>query len=262
MGSIDLPTSVVLEEGSFFKRYKEGVHLFWKDLGEFFINKDTFVLQSVKALACEEVVFECVQNSLPTSVVHWFSGETTLHGTAVRYEGKNIAFIGDSVFGKSTIAHYFLMKGAKLLAEDDLRYHKQMGTFEQFQQPYQKLWKHTYDELGSPFKLIAPLSSEIEKYVVEVPVENGDGFRLDAIFSLGVGNEVLIKELSFTEALLHMVKFSKCEKVVGDGFHKENFIRVQPIAKSVPCFHLERPKGLEYMNDAFTHIVEKLNPNA
>ena len=253
------PDSPILEKGAFFHRYAEGIYLFWNGIGAFYIEAATGTVSGYREPQCPEPVYLTTLNSLPASLSHWFSGAPVMHGTAVRYMGKNIALIGDSGFGKSTLSHYLIMSGAELLAEDDLRFDPKRKAFQASALPYQKLWKETWHALHSPFALSHRIVPGLDKFLVEVPLyRNGKWFSVDAAFILSIGEKPGIRPMSFAHAMMNLQAFSKGGRAVGPDFERENFRRLHTIIPYIPVLELQRPKGLEYLSETAQLIEQHL----
>ena len=90
----------------------------WDGLGEFLVSSDG------RRLACrmfdgamsESFQVYLVQRALSFALLK--RGFEPLHATAVVVDGQSIAFIGNSGFGKSSLAACFLNQGHKLLTDD------------------------------------------------------------------------------------------------------------------------------------------------
>ncbi len=73
-----------------------------------------------------------------------------LHGSALEFEGKAIAIVGDSGAGKSTTASALMKEGFKLMSDDviALALTEEMNIMVNPAYPQQKLWKDSIETLG------------------------------------------------------------------------------------------------------------------
>src|SRR5688572_8460561 len=102
-------------------------YLRWRDLFEFLISPDG---RSVACRPLERPSFETLQTYLLGQVLSFAllkQGIEPLHATAIVVDGKAIALLGESSFGKSTLAAACLRAGATLLTDDVLVIRRHCG---------------------------------------------------------------------------------------------------------------------------------------
>ncbi|MGH7782080.1 MAG: hypothetical protein ACREQR_19865 [Candidatus Binataceae bacterium] len=90
----------------------------WKRLGEFLVSSDGRLVYCRKFRGAHSESFQVylLQRALSFALVKL--GLEPLHATAVIVDGNAIAFLGDSGFGKSSLAACFLAQGHELLTDD------------------------------------------------------------------------------------------------------------------------------------------------
>jgi hypothetical protein len=99
-----------LQDGSSYAR--------WQGVGEFLVPPDgkTIVCRQFDAASAESFYVYLLGQALSFALVK--QGLEPLHATAIVVEGGAIVFLGDSGFGKSTLAACFLRMGYRLLTDD------------------------------------------------------------------------------------------------------------------------------------------------
>ena len=90
----------------------------WRDLGEFLVSTDGGRIWWRRAPGAHHESFQVYLLGQALSFALVKGGLEPLHGTAIVHEGQAIALVGDSGYGKSTLAAGFLGAGCTLLTDD------------------------------------------------------------------------------------------------------------------------------------------------
>lgn len=102
-----------------YRQYADGSHYVrWDGVGEFMVSPTG---SDIALHTCDTAPWETVQSYLLTQALSFAvlnAGHEPLHATAVMVEGRTVAFLGDSGWGKSTIAAACLRAGHQLLTDD------------------------------------------------------------------------------------------------------------------------------------------------
>lgn len=104
-----------LPEGS---KYAGSYYVCWRDLGQFLVSPDGGVVQYHRAPQAPLESFQVYLLNQAISFALVQQGLEPLHATTVIVGGEAIALLGDSGFGKSTLAAAFLRAGHRLLTDD------------------------------------------------------------------------------------------------------------------------------------------------
>lgn len=105
------------KESNFFtKTTFDSVFYFKKNIGLFFIKKDSIKIKP----DCKDfdADFSRVMLGLPFGYLLMLNSKLTFHASAVMRNDKAVIFMGKSGMGKSTIAYDLLLKNFKLITED------------------------------------------------------------------------------------------------------------------------------------------------
>jgi hypothetical protein len=142
-------------------------------------------------------------------------GFEPIHGTAVEADGEAIVFLGDSGFGKSTLAASFLSIGHRMLTDDLLILRQSEGRVFAYPGPPRiKVFLDTAGRFLRGAADSAPMNLDTEKLIVplesrevcSVPVPIRATFALvpprDAVFE----KHVRVEPISGSEAFLELVK--------------------------------------------------------
>jgi len=187
-----------------------------------------------------------------------------IHGGAIRYKEKVIAFPGISGAGKSTIITAMSLKGAELISDDLLLFSfddnsiKLVPSF-----PYVKLWEDSlkYLKIQNKDKLIK-VRKEIGKYyyrinnfskttvnldyIIYITLHNKEKYNIEEIY--GKNKFTLIKEMTY---IFHNVK--------NTGILMSNFKICSMIASKIPIYVLTRPTEKSDLNEIIELIEKTLN---
>jgi hypothetical protein len=95
-------------------------YMHWKDLGEFLVSSDgrQITCRKFPEAAMESFQVYLLGQALAFALVK--QGFEPLHATTLEIKGRAVAFLGDSGFGKSSLAACFLEAGHTLVTDDML----------------------------------------------------------------------------------------------------------------------------------------------
>jgi hypothetical protein len=90
----------------------------WEGLGEFVVSADGARIACAKAPGAHDESFHVYLLGQALSYALVKAGFEPIHGTVLAKDGRAIALLGDSGYGKSTLAACMLAAGARLLTDD------------------------------------------------------------------------------------------------------------------------------------------------
>lgn len=139
----------------------------WHGLGEFLVaagGKRIWCARAPDALT-ESFQVYLLGQALSFALVK--AGFEPLHGTAIEYEGGAIALLGDSGFGKSTLAASFIAAGCRLLTDDLLLLRPSTGGLDAYPGPPRiKLLPDSAGRILGPAATGVPMNAETNKHVI------------------------------------------------------------------------------------------------
>jgi hypothetical protein len=182
----------------------------WNQVGEFLVSPQGRKISWLRAPGASVQSFQVYLLGQALSFALVRLGFEPLHGTAVVIAGRAIAFLGDTGFGKSTLAAQFLALGATLLTDDLLLLESaQAGVFAHAGPSRIKLFPPILESVGISASPGVPMNPLTGKQIL--PVQNGHrgSAPLHAIYvlsapdeTLGPHEQVRIESLSGREAFL------------------------------------------------------------
>lgn len=142
-------------------------YVLWPDMGEFLVSADGLRITSRRFEEATPESFEVYLLGQALSFALVRSGFEPLHATSIVVDGRAIAFLGDSGFGKSSLAACFIEAGHRLLTDDLLIVREVSGAFCAYPGPPRiKLFpKMARRFLGEGFEGV-PMNSRTRKLIV------------------------------------------------------------------------------------------------
>ena len=159
----------------------------WDGLGEFHVSPDG---RTITCRRFEEAHLECFQVYLLGQAISFAlvkAGLEPLHATCVAIDGKAVAFLGDSGYGKSSLAACFLEAGHRVLTDDLLVVREVPGGFEAYPGPPRiKLFSEMATRFLGGFLGGVPMNSGTGKLIL--PLESkrvcADVIPLEVIYAI------------------------------------------------------------------------------
>jgi hypothetical protein len=237
---------VPLADGSDFVR--------WRDLFEFVISPDG---RSIACRRLERATAESFQTYLLGQVLSFAlvkQCHEPLHATAVVVEGKAVAFLGKSGYGKSTLASAFVQAGQQVLTDDLLLIRKVEGTWLGFPGP-------------SRLKLLPEVARRFLPRQAEGTLMNPDGPKLiiplepgqscseptpvQALYALDEAqpgiSDVSLTPLTERESLIELIRSTFNYRLVNSNRLHQQFLAAQRLVPSIPVKRLTYPRRFEIL---------------
>ncbi len=177
-------------------------------------------------------------------------GFETFHASAVVIDGKAVAFLGESGYGKSTLAASFLRNGFSLLTDDVLAVHQKRGKFLTASGASQiKLLPQAAKSIlpDAPTALaMNPVSHKLilrlaHEKLEPAPCEVGAFYILWPRFKTA-RSEIRIQKLKFRDAVISIIKSSHNLIVQKKGRLQKQMAVTSDLAKRVPVRAISYPR--------------------
>ena len=185
-------------------------------------------------------------------------GIEPLHSTTVVIDGKAVAFLGDSGYGKSSLGAAFLEAGYPLLTDDLLVLKEEGDRFVAYPGPPRiKLFPEIVRSFLGERVAGIPMNNQTSKMVI--PLGQNDmvlpqaAFPLKAIYVLTPppaslrGHRITIRMLSPRRAFVELVKNTFNTVIDEPGRLKRQFAVATRLATRVPIASLSYPRTLEHL---------------
>jgi hypothetical protein len=177
-------------------------------------------------------------------------GLLTLHASCVAIYGTAVAFVGNTGWGKSTIAKGLHDRGFPLISDDLLAIDLKDGNVLTIPGlPLIKLWPDAAAALGSDPSQFSKLHSETEKLLHCLTHDfQQEVVPLQRVYILAKGEEVRIHRLSPQNALVNILAHSWGAKNLSARHFRETHLeQCAMLVNKVPVFRLERPPDLQLL---------------
>jgi len=185
-------------------------------------------------------------------------GLLALHASSVAIRGEAVAFVGNTGWGKSTIAKAFHARGYPVVTDDLLAIDLDDGIAQVARSfPLIKLWPDAAAALGNDPVQFFTHHTDTEKLVHRLT----QGFQMDAIplkciYILGKGEQVGIHQLTTQDALVHIIAHCWGTSNLTERHYLEMFLKqCALLVNQVPIARLERPKDFEIMPQILEMIL-------
>lgn len=174
-----------------------------------------------------------------------------LHSSAVSINGSAVAFLGDKGYGKSTLAAHLHVRGHRLISDDlvPVKFDR-ANAWTSPGYPKIKLHEDSIKAVGSkPDRF--PL---IHSFMSKRSFQHGENFstdpiRLGCLFILGLGEDVVIDELSSMQAFAGLAKNTYLHKYLDPlDYQPKHLEQVGQLIEKVPVLGLIRPPRFDAMN--------------
>ena len=243
----------------------------WEGVGEFLVSTDGRSITGRRAEGSSPDSFQVYMLGQALSFALVTQGFEPLHATAVVVDNHAVVFLGESGFGKSSLAACFLDAGYRLLTDDLLVLHETDGRMLAYPGPPRiKLFPKVAGRFlcdavesgpmnGGTAKLILPIDPHRRS---TAPVE------LRAIYSLAAPRDACRRESVRSEALrpregfIELVKAAFNRRLVGPERLGRQFDVMTRVADRCPVRRLMYPRTLERLKEVRDVVLTELASGA
>lgn len=235
----------------------------WEDVGEFLVAADgkTIVCRQANQATAESFHVYLLGQALSFALVN--QGFEPLHATTLAVDGEAIAFLGESGYGKSSLAACFLAAGHRILTDDLLIVH---DGFAYPGPPRLKLFPAMARKFLGEASRGAPMNNATRKMIVPL----GDRYirttrsPIRAIYALASPRNVFrkqtirIESLPPRDAFLELVKNTfNCRITAADRLQRQ-FTEAAHLAASISVRRLSHPRDLRRLPAVRDAIISDL----
>jgi hypothetical protein len=240
----------------------------WGGVGEFLVSADGRLITCGRMNESHEESFQVYLLGHALSFALVRSGFEPFHATCIVVDGKAVAFLGDSGFGKSSLAAYFLNAGDLLLTDDLLLLQERPEGFLAFPGPPRiKLRPDMARKILGTVDGGIPMNSHTPKLILRLnPEQISDApVMLRAIYELSPPHDmkdvqkVEFESMTSRQAFVEL-SCNTFNYVILDGDRsRRQFTETARIVNVVPVKRLLHPRSLESLPLVRQAILEDLH---
>lgn len=230
----------------------------WSGLGEFLVSAAGDRIDCMRApeAAMESFQVYLLGQALSFALVK--SGAEPLHATAIEWGGEAIALLGDSGFGKSTLAASFIAAGCRLLTDDLLLVRQTGEGMCAFPGPSRiKLFPDSAERFLGPAVKGVPMNATTSKHVIPLeaarrcrtPVPLRALYVLTAPEAMRGKRRVRIESLTVREAFFELVRGTFNRYIDDAARLQRQFAETTMLLNAVPVRKLSYPRSLARLPD-------------
>lgn len=190
-------------------------------------------------------------------------GMLVLHACSVARDGNAVAFVGESGWGKSTLAEYFCQRGYTLLSDDVLAIDASGDARPQVIPGYPQIRLRTEAgrHLRPDFDDLPRVNAKQAKRFTtptafpEAPVPLRQVYLLDPTYAEATRREPVEKR----GALLRLVHHTRATNLVkAPAFQSQLFQQCEQVVRHVPVHRLHRARDLDRLDEIYTLVDRDL----
>jgi hypothetical protein len=241
----------------------QGVYVRWIGVGEYLVSADGHKIVWLRASDAPVESFQVYLLGQALSFALLKLSFEPLHGTAVVVAGGAIAILGDSGFGKSTLAAQFLASGASLLTDDLLLLRSMPEGVLAYPGPSRlKLFPNIAERFFPSASEGPPMNPLTEKQILPMENRHLDPVLLRAIYVLSApedmsqASEIRIERLSDRQAFLALGANTFNLLLTDPERLQRQFQDAARWVEKVPIRSLSYPRSLARLPDVQRAVVE------
>jgi hypothetical protein len=233
----------------------------WSEVGEFLVSADGAKITWLRAPAASIESFQVYLLGQALSFALVKLGFEPLHATAVVISGQAIAFLGDTGYGKSTLAAHFLASGAALLTDDLLLLETSKAGVFAYPGPARiKLFSQIAENVLVTSSAGTPMNTLTSKLILPVQNRHGEPVRLSAIYVLSPPDEtseqeIRMETLSARDAFVALTANTFNLHLVDPGRLRRQLAEASGWLDHVPVKRLLYPRDLLRLPEVYAAVI-------
>ncbi len=244
-----------------------GSYLHWREFGELIVAPDGSRVLYVCAADASDEAWQTHVLGPVLSFAFVKAGYEPLHGTAIEHNGRAIALLGDTGYGKSTLAAGLLRAGGRLLTDDLLLLRAMQGELFAYPGPPRiKLYPEVAHKLLRSEALGVPMNAQTNKYVVPLrtqmvcdqPTPLSALYLLDPIYEASDWSMPRIEVLLGTKAFQVLIQATFNRRLAGRARSEHILRQTTELARSGSVRKLSYPHFIERLPEVCTAILDDI----
>jgi hypothetical protein len=242
-------------------KQKSGYVLRFVNLADFLISLDG---RQIDCYRYADTSINTVEHLLLDQVIPRIAslqGDVIIHASAVLVDNRIIAFLGETGWGKSTLAGSFSKLGCPILTDDTLLLKVRDGqVWTTPSYPGLRLWDDSRTTLFQDLQVRLVSQYNSKKRVTSNHVLTPDFRPVHHLYVLAPPNEndpsIEITRLPLQKSLMTLVEYAFRLDFKNQSLIKEEFYKIADISSLVPCFHLSYPRSYERLPQVMAAIID------
>ena len=190
-------------------------------------------------------------------------GCTVLHGSAVARNGMAVAFLGESGWGKSTLAEYFVQHGYTFLTDDMLVMDTDHVPPSVWPGPqFIRLHADVGSKFVADFDGLPLVSERLSKRSRFIDREAGTAIPIGKIYVLDkeAADSNRVEHVGNQEAILHLLTHTQAKDLLVDSNSASKLLMVYAkLLAQVPISKLRRIRSLDALGDLVATVEHDVN---
>jgi hypothetical protein len=263
--AINRANLVAREDGYCYSRLNDSSsYVCWTGLGEFIVSPRGDRVWCSRAGEASNESFQVYLLGQALSFALVKAGFEPLHATAIEHEGDAIALLGDSGYGKSTLAASLIAVGWRLLTDDLLLLRPHSRGLQAYAGPARiKLFPDSASRFLGCASPGVPMNAETTKQVIPLDAARHcpNPVPLRAIYALASPQEmrrqrsVRIDPMTAREAFFALVKNTFNRRIADPERLQRQISQTTCVLNAVPVRKLSYPRSLARLSDVREAIL-------
>ena len=239
-------------------------YLYWNDVGTFHVREGHEITIDAKAGVSEDTLRLCLLGFVFTMLLHQ-RGLFVLHASGVEADGGAVLFVGNSGFGKSTLAAALQAYDHRLITDDQgvlsLTRHAPPLVLPSF--PRLKLWPDSVTSLGTDPEGLPRLAAETDKRSVSTLLNfRHDPLPLRRLYFLDNAQTPEIAPMKAQAAMLGLIAnsgLSFFRRLVSPAAGRLHFEQCRDLLSGVSVYTLKRSRSLDRLGETVDLVEAHLS---
>lgn len=190
-------------------------------------------------------------------------GLLVLHACAVERDGTAICFVGESGWGKSTIAEYFCQRGFRLMTDDVLAIRTEDDAPTAIPSyPQVRLREESARSLRENDPQLQLIEAQTTKWVHAAHEFQSSSMPLSRIYMLkpSYSDRTEIAPLSARTALMMLVRHTRATNLIKDPRYLDDHMKqCQRLIEEIPVVSLERQRRMDRLEEIYNVVAQDLS---
>lgn len=211
----------------------------------------------------EDLLVRAILLSPVLNVLLHVRGNLVMHASTVSFRNKAISFVGESGWGKSTMAAAFCKLGGSLVSDDvaAIQFPRQGQPVVTVGIPQFKLWPNVLEAFGENPEQLPLVQPELVKRTRPTAQAELGVYPLTTMYILGYGPSLSIETLPPRQAFAELLQHSYCSKILSLMGSQNHLQQCGELINQVQIKWLTRPRCLESVHDVANKIIEDVYLN-